>query len=61
MKPPTEKKAPEFYDIWDNVEMDAAAALRQRLHVPAPKVALPGECESYLKRRGKKEKWEENG
>lgn len=37
---------PNFYDLW--AQEDPSAVLgRHKMHVPAPKLALPGHAESY--------------
>ena len=38
--------SPSFYDLW--AQEDPSAVLgRHKMHVPAPKLALPGHAESY--------------
>lgn len=37
---------PRFYDLWAREDPDAVLG-RHKMHVPAPKLALPGHAESY--------------
>lgn len=37
---------PSFYDLWAQEDPDAVLG-RHKMHVPAPKLALPGHAESY--------------
>lgn len=37
---------PSFYDLWAQEDPNAVLG-RHRMHVPAPKLALPGHAESY--------------
>lgn len=38
--------APSFYDLWAQEDPNAVLG-RHKMHVPAPKLALPGHAESY--------------
>ncbi|XP_038283381.1 ribosome biogenesis protein BOP1 isoform X4 [Canis lupus familiaris] len=38
--------SPSFYDLWAQEDPDAVLG-RHKMHVPAPKLALPGHAESY--------------
>lgn len=37
---------PHFYDLWAQEDPNAVLG-RHKMHVPAPKLALPGHAESY--------------
>lgn len=37
---------PRFYDLWAQEDPNAVLG-RHKMHVPAPKLALPGHAESY--------------
>lgn len=37
---------PSFYDLWAQEDPNAVLG-RHKMHVPAPKLALPGHAESY--------------
>ncbi|XP_025727115.1 ribosome biogenesis protein BOP1 isoform X1 [Callorhinus ursinus] len=39
-------RTPSFYDLWAQEDPDAVLG-RHKMHVPAPKLALPGHAESY--------------
>jgi len=39
-------RTPSFYDLWAREDPDAVLG-RHKMHVPAPKLALPGHAESY--------------
>lgn len=47
-KPEKKSEADAVYDIWANsLEESGAIAARRAIHIPAPKLSLPGHDESY--------------